>query len=71
MFQFINGLFQHLPLTEHAPEYVEYITTYHRHMPEEDMLGFIKWAIDREGISCKLENEDMDDPIMLYFRNQY
>ena len=22
MFQFINGLFQHLPLTEHAPEYV-------------------------------------------------
>ena len=22
MFQFINGLFQHLPLTEHAPEHV-------------------------------------------------
>lgn len=22
--QFINGLFQHLPLTEHAPEYVEW-----------------------------------------------
>ena len=49
----------------------EYITTYHRHMPEEDMLGFVKWAIDREGISCKLENEEIDDPIMLYFRNQY
>lgn len=48
----------------------EYITIYHRHMPEEDMLGFIKWAIDREGISCKLEDEDMDDPIMLYLRNQ-
>ena len=24
MFQFINGLFQHLTLTEHAPEYVLY-----------------------------------------------
>lgn len=49
----------------------EHITTYHRHMPEEDMLGFIKWVIDREGISCKLENEEMDDPLMQYFRNQY
>lgn len=49
----------------------EHITTYHRHMPEEDMLGFIKWVIDREGISYKLENEEMDDPLMQYFRNQY
>lgn len=48
----------------------EYITTYHRHMPEEDMKGFIKWVIDREGISGKLENEEMDDPIILYLRNQ-
>lgn len=49
----------------------EYITTYYRLMQEEDMLGFIKWIIDREGIDGRLEDEENDDPIMLYLRNQY
>lgn len=49
----------------------EYITTYHRQMPEEDMPRFVKWVIDREGIDGRLEDEENDDPIMLYLRNQY
>lgn len=49
----------------------EYITTYYRLMQEEDMLGFIKWIIDREGIDGRLEDEENDDPIMLSLRNLY
>lgn len=46
----------------------EYVTEYYRQMSEEDMLGFIKWVVDREGIAGKSDDE-MNDPIMQYLRN--